>query len=597
MPQRKLTTKEFIQRARKVHGDRYDYSQVEYTKAHAKVTILCTAHGPFSQLATNHLTGRGCPACKVDRLRKPRKTQEEVVEEFCRIHGGRYDYSQVEYRGNTTMVSIKCTVHGSFQQAPAVHLRGCGCPRCGRDQFAAKQTKATKEFIQQAKKVHGDRYDYSQVEYIKGTLPVTLLCFNHGTFTQRPGVHLQGHGCPVCGREALSAARSLTQQDFLTRAAAVHGDRYDYSRAEYRDTKTGVTIICQQHGPFIQAAGCHLQGRGCPTCGLQQIWAGRRPTTEDFIKKARKVHGDRYDYSRTQYRGTKAGVELGCSDHGWFKQVAGTHLQGSGCPLCGRELQNKQKVVRAKLRRAETADKALDEAAEVHQGKYLYIGWEDDHSTIVILCPKHGVFRQDRGRHLQGQGCPDCARDLIADKRRSSTEEFIEKAIQKHGDRYDYSQVNYHHSAEPVTILCHDHGPFTQGPSKHLEGTGCPKCRMSRGEEAVMVWLQRHDVLFCYEWTDHDCRAHKQKAQFDFCLPDHKMLIEYDGKHHFEPVLNWYGGHKQTPEEAKQRLRRVQHIDRRKNYWAKVNNYTMIRIRYDENVADRLDQDLLPCLQ
>ena len=193
MPKKK-TKEEFIAKAKLVHGDKYDYSKVEYVGALTKVCIICPKHGEFCQEANSHLRGQGCPKCK---SKKQTCTTDEFIAKAKKIHGDKYDYSKVNYVNNYTKVCIICHEHGEFWQTPGAHLRGQGCPKCK----SKKQTCTTDEFIAKAKKIHGDKYDYSKVEYVNRKTKVCIICPKHGEFWQTPSAHLRGQGCPKCGIE------------------------------------------------------------------------------------------------------------------------------------------------------------------------------------------------------------------------------------------------------------------------------------------------------------------------------------------------------------------------------------------------------------
>lgn len=122
---RKLTTEEFVQKSREVHGDKYDYSKVDYKSGKDKVCIICPTHGEFYQAPSNHLRGQGCFGCS-----NSVPTTKEFIKRAKEIHGSRYDYSKVDYKGNKTKITITCPVHGNFEQQPANHLHGQGCPTC-----------------------------------------------------------------------------------------------------------------------------------------------------------------------------------------------------------------------------------------------------------------------------------------------------------------------------------------------------------------------------------------------------------------------------------------------------------------------------------
>ncbi len=158
----------------------------------------------------------------------------------------------------------------------------------------------TEEFIQKAKLVHGDKYDYSLVEYINSTTKVKIICPIHGTFYQSPNAHLRGSSCKLCGFEYTTKSRKHTNESFINLANKKHNNKYDYSLVDYKQNKIKICIICPIHGKFYQSPNSHLQSYGCPTCG--NLNSGPKLTTEEFIQKAKLVHGNKYDYSLVDYK-------------------------------------------------------------------------------------------------------------------------------------------------------------------------------------------------------------------------------------------------------------------------------------------------------
>ena len=185
---------EFVEKARKVHGDRYDYSKVDYVNNHTKVCIICREHGEFWQRPSKHLSGQGCPKCSGTF----HSNTDEFVEKSKKIHGDRYDYSKVEYVNNRVKVRLLCREHGEFTVTPHNHLKGRGCPICANETRRLKKIKSTEGFIDDAKLVHGDKYNYSKTLYTKAREEVTIICPKHGEFRQRADAHLYGNGCPIC---------------------------------------------------------------------------------------------------------------------------------------------------------------------------------------------------------------------------------------------------------------------------------------------------------------------------------------------------------------------------------------------------------------
>jgi hypothetical protein len=188
---KRKTTEEFINEARLKHGDKYDYSLVDYVNNKKNVKILCLKHSVFEQSPSNHIHNyrpQGCPHC-VGR----NKTTSSVINEFKEKHGSLYDYSLVRYVNNSSKVKIICKTHGVFEQTPSGHLSGSGCNSC-----AGNVKKTTEEFIHESKKLHGDKYDYRLVFYKSNNEKIKIICKEHGIFNQTPSSHLNGNGCLDC---------------------------------------------------------------------------------------------------------------------------------------------------------------------------------------------------------------------------------------------------------------------------------------------------------------------------------------------------------------------------------------------------------------
>ncbi len=192
---KKLTLESFLERSEKIHNNKYDYSKVEYTNAKTKVCIICPKHGEFWQTPDNHLKGKGCAYCaKIKKL-----TTEEFIKRAKEVHGNKYDYSKVDYINTHKKVCIICPKHGEFWQTPANHLLGRGCKVCVGNSYSY----STKEWIEKAKEIHNDEYDYSKVEYINSKTKVCIICPKHGEFMMLPNNHLFGQKCPSCRESKL----------------------------------------------------------------------------------------------------------------------------------------------------------------------------------------------------------------------------------------------------------------------------------------------------------------------------------------------------------------------------------------------------------
>ncbi len=198
---KKLTTEEFIAKAKLVHGNNYSYSKVAYINNSTNITITCFIHGDFEQMPNKHMLGRGCYACGKTSSRNTRSSNtSEFIIKSKEIHNNKYNYNKVNYTCSKTKVTITCPVHGDFEQTPNSHLNNGGCDKCGRIKSNEAKKITQEEFINRSISIHKNTYGYSKVAYINNTTKVNIVCNIHGDFEQRPADHLKGHGCPSCGK-------------------------------------------------------------------------------------------------------------------------------------------------------------------------------------------------------------------------------------------------------------------------------------------------------------------------------------------------------------------------------------------------------------
>jgi hypothetical protein len=256
--------------------------------------------------------------------------------------------------------------------------------------------------------------------------------------------------------------KKLSTEQFIIEAIQVHGYKYDYSKVEYKKAIDKIIIICKKHGEFLQQSNLHLMGSGCVKCFRDRNPLLQRSNSNEFISKAIEIHGNIYDYSKVEYIKSNEKVIIICKYHGDFLQSPNKHLQG-GCKLCGF---SKQANTRSKPK-----DKFIIEAIEKHGDIYDYskVEYKNNMSKIIIICKEHGDFLQVAGSHLQGHGCKKCSTIITANNQRGNTEEFISKAIEIHGNTYDYSKVEYINFNEKIIITCKEHGEFLQNAKGHIQ--------------------------------------------------------------------------------------------------------------------------------
>lgn len=367
----------FIKKSKEKFGDRFDYSKVEYVDSKTPVTLICKEHGEFRVNMYCHLKtlDGGCPFCKTKHGHGGggggSLSTDYIIKRCQKIYGDKYDYSKVEYKGGNSkneVVEIVCPIHGSFfKKYERITKRDCGCPKCAtinsKSTFNVNYLK--NEFIEKSKNKFGDRFDYSEVEYKNYQTPITLVCKEHGIrFSVRPDNHLSTRfgGCNGCYERYIESTRSSkpklteeekkerrrehTEKHFIEKAMKKFGNRFDYSKVKYVDCKTPVDIIDKESDNKIFSI------KPCNFLNLKKGKSRRMSfTTEKFIERARKIHGDKYDYSKVEYKHNKKNVCIICPIHGEFWQTPHNHLitrkrgNGCGCPKCSHTVSKLEENV------------------------------------------------------------------------------------------------------------------------------------------------------------------------------------------------------------------------------------------------------------
>jgi hypothetical protein len=223
-----------------------------------------------------------------------------------------------------------------------------------------------------------------------------------------------------------------------------------------------------------------------------------------------------------------------------------------------------------------TTEEFIEKAKKIHNNLYDYSLslYKDSRTKVNINCSIHGIFSQTGNAHLTGQGCPKCGTINAHKKISHNNESFINKAKKIHGDRYDYSKVNYVNNHTSVEIVCKIHGTFNQVPNIHLNKKGCPNCSTSKGEGEIKKILEKNGLKYKIQHVFKDC-FYKQPLRFDFYLPEFNTCIEYDGIQHFIPI-EYFGGIKNLGEN------RVK--DNIKNEYCFNNKIRLIRVKYSDKI-------------
>jgi len=404
----------------------------------------------------------------------------------------------------------------------------------------------------------------------------------------------------------------MSNEDFISKSKEVWKDKYDYSLVEYKNIKTKIKIIYNDW-IFLQNAEDHLLGKMCEL----------RWDTNRFIFESKKIHGNDYDYSKVVFKNMNTKVIL-------LKDGV-EYLQNPNKHLMGRKPE--------RVRRLRSNNDFIDEARSIWGYKYDYSLVEYKGSHIEVLI-KHDdvIYRQKPVQHLLGY---NCERDTIKNKEdflrkcrdrhgdkydyslveytgsqnkvkiifdgkvyeqkagahihssgmiervilKKTTRQFIKEANVIHNFRYDYSKVEYMNNQSKVIIVCKIHGDFEQVSSSHLSGTGCPHCCESKGEKKISKFLDLNEIEYIRQKKFDGCVGIRYKLPFDFYLPKYRTAIEFDGKQHYEP-MEFFGG--------LESYNRLKVNDKIKSDYCEDNYIDLIRIRYDQidRVFDILKESL-----
>lgn len=270
---KKLTRDDALARFRDRHGDRYDYSRVDYVDARTKVVIICRTHGPFKQGPAEHWNGQGCGPCARPRQTgAPPRPWDEVEPRLIAAHNGKYTYDGSNYRDSNSKIRATCPVHGDFWPQVASHLRGrFGCRECSYIERGQAKQVSFEDWLRCARERFGHRFEYDPESWNThtniGLKQLRFRCPIHGWQEMKPNYHLQSPmGCPTCGRFQGGDKRRLTTEEFVARGMARFNGKYTYEKTVYRSAYEKVVVTCPEHGDFSTLPSNHTAGHDCPRC-------------------------------------------------------------------------------------------------------------------------------------------------------------------------------------------------------------------------------------------------------------------------------------------------------------------------------------------
>ena len=291
----------------------------------------------------------------------------------------------------------------------------------------------------------------------------------------------------------------------------------------------------------------------------------KRRSKEEFVKQAKELHGNKNDYSNSNFEFMTKKINIKCliDDHGEFEQLPYAHLNGQDCPKCGIKKMTQSQSL--------TTDEFIKRSIEIHGNRYGYekAKYINNQTKVIITCFTHGEFLQTPANHMLGRGCPKCKIDMLASISRFDTEIFIQKAKTIHGDKYDYSKAIYINAITPIIIICHKHGEFKQLPYVHLLGFRCPSCKESKGEALIAEIFKKNNINFKRQYRIPEV---KEIYFYDFYLPDYNLLIEFHGIQHYKFIYHFH----RTKEKFLKRLI----DDKKKKEYADIYRYKFLCLKY-----------------
>jgi hypothetical protein len=381
-------------------------------------------------------------------------------------------------------------------------------------------------YINKAILKHGIKYDYSLVTNVKKRIDiVTIICPEHGEFTQSLHKHICGDGCRKCGSILTGNKISGNAgKHFIEKANKFYNNFYDYSKVNYINAKSDIIIICPNHGEFTKTPNQHLNGYKCRKCTNQTLII----SWQTMLKYFNEIHKNKYDYSKViNYNGVDSKITIICPDHGEFVIRAQEH-KTRGCKMCKKisKKENNEYIQKDFLL------KSVSIWGDLYD--YSKVNYVNSQTKVIIICKKHSEFEQLPHNHYK-YGCRSCStqnnkRNLALKNKVSCS--FIERSNKVHNNKYNYEKFIYVNSKTGIIIICPNHGEFIIIPNNHLRGRGCPKC-FGNYSKISIEWLNYLQVKYnlFIQHADNIGEYHIPKTHFkaDGYCKENNTIYEFHG--------------------------------------------------------------------
>lgn len=459
------SSKELLNLLKEKYGDRFEFVNFNAIKQMEVIQVKCQSHGVFTTTSRNMLRGLYCKPCKI-KEDKEQRLKDFITTAEEKYGDNHHDYSLIqEYLTRTTPLPIRCIKHDViFYQKPSAHLNLSGCAECQSEnylaQIAEKQVKALAEHL-------GDGYDLSAAVYSGVGRNIQVVCKKHGAF-ERKYEALFGVKSP-CYKCANEDYHLNVQKEFVNRATAVHGDRYDYSETVVHKGYLPVEIKCREHGVFSVKASTHLDGRGnCPECKAKELVVR---TKAEMVVAYNKAHNNKYSYLKLpDLLYVNKSITVICNRHGDFVTRPESHLS-KGCPQCKKEAVYMNELVDL-VNTKFSHQYVVEPIKPISHYKQLF----------PLRCKEHGLFNTTlkRLRINNNHVCPTCKAGGM------NTEILREKITERFGDKILTGMVIYTGWIKPIKLFCRKHKEFSTTPLKALrEKFDCPKCKEEDMKKSV----------------------------------------------------------------------------------------------------------------
>lgn len=433
-------------------------------------------------------------------------TQEEFIKRSNKSHNNKYDYSMAIYKTKNDSVIIICPIHKEFKQKAEDHMMGKGCSKC-----SGVYKMNQEEFIEKCEKLYPNHYNYSNVIYVDQKTHIEIICKIHNNnFKQVPFKLLKDKklGCNICKR----------LNEVIDKMYKVHGNKYTLDVSNIDLINERLRPFCKIHNEYFEKGfGKFLyKNQGCQKCGKEEFYKKIAYTNEEFIDACKNKHNNFYDYSLVNYVGAGEMIIVICKEHGQFEVRANKHLNGTGCRKCAYD------------KRRFTNDFFLEEAEKVHGNRFLYdmVNYINADTKIKIGCSIHGYFEQLPLHHLNGDTCKQC----VADSLKLSKEKVIELCKEKHGDKYDYSKLDYVNYITKFIVICKEHGEFKTKLSHFVNREqGCSLCRSPFVSKKETKWLDKLNIPNDLDHRQVVIKIANKMIKADGFDPITNTIYEFDG--------------------------------------------------------------------